>query len=133
MPGRRIEMRKVKEVLRLRLTAGLSSRQIGLCTGVGKSVISKHVARAEVIGLDWAKVESMEEEAIEELLYPACRQNEPDGQVLPDWDEVARELRRKGVTKRLLWEEYRRRTAGGRTATAGTASCTPRGRGASSP
>jgi len=44
-------MRKVKEVLRLRLTAGLSSRQIALCTGVGKSVVSKHVARAGELGL----------------------------------------------------------------------------------
>ncbi|HPW56982.1 MAG TPA: IS21 family transposase, partial [Thermoanaerobaculaceae bacterium] len=70
MPGRRIAMRKVKEVLRLRLTAGLSSRQIALCTGVGKSVVSKHVARAGELGLAWASVEAMDEEALEARLYP---------------------------------------------------------------
>jgi len=107
MPGRRIEMRKLKEVLRLRLTVGLSNRKIALCTGVGKSAVSKHVARAEELGLDWRRVEAMAEEAIEALLYPPSGEAKPGGQLVPDWDEVARELRRKGVTKRLLWEEYR--------------------------
>ncbi len=70
MPGRRIEMRKLKEVLRLRLTARLSNRKIALCTGVGKSAVSKHVGRAEELGLDWPRIESMAEEAVEALLYP---------------------------------------------------------------
>jgi transposase len=109
MPGRRIEMRKVKDVLRLHLTAGLSNRKIALCTGVGKSVVSKHVAGAKKLGLEWASVEAMDEEALEELLYPAVPVSSPDDPVVPDWDEVARELRRKGVTKRLLWEEYQER------------------------
>ena len=109
MPGRRIAMRKVKEVLRLRLTAGLSSRQIALCTGVGKSVVSKHVARAGELGLEWASVEAMDEEALEARLYPDTTQASPEDPVVPNWDEVARELRRKGVTKRLLWEEYQER------------------------
>jgi transposase len=52
MPGRRIEMRKLKDVLRLRLKAGLSNRKIALVTGVGKSAVSKHVRRAEEVGLD---------------------------------------------------------------------------------
>ena len=133
MPGRRIAMRKVKEVLRLRLTAGLSSRQIALCTGVGKSVVSKHVARADELGLDWASVEAMDEEALEARLYPETTQASPEDPVVPDWDEVARELRRKGVTKRCCGRSTRSGTVDWRTATAGTASCTGRGRGASSP
>ena len=106
MPGRRITMRKLKEVLRLRLAAKLSNRKIALCTGVGKTAVSKHVARARALGLDWARVEPMAEEALEALLNPPCEERKPEDQVVPDWDEVAKELRRKGVTKRLLWEEY---------------------------
>jgi len=70
MPGRRIEMRKLKEVLRLRLTARLSNRKIALCTGVGKSAVSRHVGRAEELGLESPRIESMAEEAVEALLYP---------------------------------------------------------------
>ena len=62
-------MRKLKEVLRLRLTAGLSNRRIALITGIGKTAVSKHVKRAKKLGLDWDRVASMPEEAIEELLY----------------------------------------------------------------
>jgi len=99
-------MRKLKEVLRLRLTAGLSNRKIALITGIGKTAVSKHVGRAKELGLDWPKIESLAEEVIEALLYPPSGKERPGGQVAPEWDEVARELRRKGVTKRLLWEEY---------------------------
>jgi transposase len=93
-------------VLRLRLTAELSNRKIALITGIGKTAVSKHVSRAMELGLDWPKIEAMPEEAIEALLYPAPKEPKPGGPVIPDWDEVAKELRRKGVTKQLLWEEY---------------------------
>jgi len=107
MPGRRIEMRKLKDVLRLHLTAGLSNRKIALVTGVGKSAVSKHVRRAEEVGLDWGRIESMDEEAITALLYAPSKNEEPDELVVPEWDKIAKELRRKGVTKLLVWQEYK--------------------------
>ncbi|MFH1865985.1 MAG: IS21 family transposase, partial [Candidatus Eisenbacteria bacterium] len=108
MPGRRIEMRKLKEVLRLHLTARLSNRKIALVTGVGKSAISKHVRRARKLGLDWGRIEAMDEEAISALLYAPPTEPGPADLVEPDWDEVSRELRRKKrVTKLLLWQEYK--------------------------
>jgi len=100
-------MRKLKEVLRLWLTAGLSNRKIALITGIGKTAVSKHVKRGKKLGLDWSRVSGMPEEAIEALLYPSTDEPKPGGPAIPDWDEVAKELRRKGVTKQLLWEEYR--------------------------
>jgi transposase len=99
-------MRKLKEVLRLRFLAGLSNRKIARVTGVGKSTVSKHVGRAEELGLDWPKVEKLSEGSLEEMLYPAPGASGGQQQV-PDWEVVAKELRRKGVTRRLLWEEYK--------------------------
>jgi hypothetical protein len=113
MPGRRIEMRKVKEVLRLRLTAGLSNRKIALCTGVGKSVVSKHVARADELGLDWASVEAMDEEALEARLYPDTKQASPRAGAARLGRGGARAAA-EGVTKRLLWEDTRSGTVGWR-------------------
>ena len=107
MAGRRIEMQKLKEVLRLRLVAGLSNRKIAACTGVGKSAVRKHVARAADLGLEWERIAPLPEESLAALLYPAGDEPPETSAVVPDWDEVARELRRKGVTKRLLWQEYR--------------------------
>ena len=47
MPGRRIEMRKLKEVLRLRLTAGLSNRKIAKGCGIARSTVAEYLARLD--------------------------------------------------------------------------------------
>jgi transposase len=46
-------MRKVREVLRLKHTLGMSLRKISEATGVGKTVIGEYVRRARVIGITW--------------------------------------------------------------------------------
>ena len=51
MPARRIEMRKLKEVLRLRFLAGLTRRRVAEYTGVEKTVVSKHIAQADALRL----------------------------------------------------------------------------------
>ena len=107
MAGRRIVMRKVKEVLRLNLIGQMSGRQIAACTRLGKSVVSRHLKRARELGLSWDKVEEMAEEELEKLMYPEGPAYSAGGYEQPKWEEVAKDLRRKGVTRQLLWEEYR--------------------------
>src|SRR5258708_5807853 len=51
MPAERLSMRKVREVLRLKHTLGMSLRQISEATGVGKTVVGEYVRRAGVIGM----------------------------------------------------------------------------------
>jgi len=99
-------MRKLKEVLRLRYLAGLPRRRIAEYTGIGKTTVSKHIAQADALLLTWNQIEPMSEETLESLLYP-----DPSSEVKasarqePEWSKVAKELRRKGVTRRLIWEE----------------------------
>ena len=51
MPAERLSMRKVRDVLRLKHTLGMSLRQISEATGVGKTVVGEYVRRAGVIGI----------------------------------------------------------------------------------
>ena len=44
-------MRKVREVLRLRHTLGVSERQIALTTGLSRSTVGEDPRRAAVIGI----------------------------------------------------------------------------------
>ena len=44
-------MRKVRDVLRLKHTLGMSLRQISEATGIGKTVVGEYVRRAGVIGI----------------------------------------------------------------------------------
>jgi len=107
MPARRIEMRKLKEVLRLRFLAGLSRRKVAEFTGIGKTAVTKHIAQADTLRLTWPQIEVMSEETLESLLYPESSCAEKTGPEEPEWNKIAKELRRKGVTRRLVWEEYR--------------------------
>ena len=54
-------MRKVREVLRLRHTLGLSFRQISEATGVGKTVVGEYVRRAGVRGIAWPVPEAIDD------------------------------------------------------------------------
>ena len=57
-------------------------------------------------GLTWPLPESLDDAQLEHRLFPVPT---PSGmrRQLPHWSEVHRELRRKGVTLSLLWQEYK--------------------------
>ena len=61
MPAERLSMRKVRDVLRLKHTLGMSLRQISEATGVGKMVVGEYVRRAGVIGITWPVPEAIDE------------------------------------------------------------------------
>jgi transposase len=54
-----------------------------------------------------------DEEALERLLFPAVSARIPAPHLVPDWAMVHRELKRKGVTLFLLWQEYTAATPDG--------------------
>ena len=53
MPVKRTTMRKIREILRLRRSAGLSIRQISASTKVSVGAIQKLLAQADALGLGW--------------------------------------------------------------------------------
>ncbi len=99
-------MRKVKEILRLRLSLGLGVRQIARSCSVSHSTVSEILTRAETAGLSWPLPEDLDEAALESRLYPAAPKSK-DAKPMPDMAHIHQELRRKGVTLQLLWEEYK--------------------------
>jgi transposase len=106
MPTKRISMRQLRELLRLRLHAGLSMRQIKDSLRVSLGVVQKVISTAKTQELDWAAIEPLDDQQLAQLFYPKS-DNRPSNQLqLPDWAEVHQELRSPEVTKHLLWEEY---------------------------
>ncbi len=102
----RLPMRKIKDVLRLR-ASGYSTRKTAQSLGLGRSSARNYIQRAAQAGLSWPDVQNLDEGALERKLFHqvAGAQADPFGE--PDWSEIYRELKRSGVTLRLLWEEYR--------------------------
>lgn len=115
MPARRVSLRKIREVLRLVLLFGLSKRRAGRGSGVGRTAVAEYEARAKAAGLSsWEEIEALDDAQLERRLFPAERvEPRPYGGRLLDWSGVHEELKRKEVTRQLLWEEYRESEASG--------------------
>jgi transposase len=97
-------MRKTREVLRLKWVLGRSHREIQRATGVGVSTVSETATRAKAAGLEWTAVEQLTDDELEARLYPKAPQGTP--RPLPDPLYLHTELRRAGVTLKLLHVEY---------------------------
>ena len=106
MSRKRAPMRRIKEVLRLCNLGGLSERGIARATNQKKSTVRDYKIRAITTGLTWSEMADMDDASIELRLFPPSTPG-AGLRPLPNWGEIHRELRRKGVTLQLLWEEYR--------------------------
>ena len=99
-------MRQLRELLHLRLQAELSMRQIKDSLRISLGAVQKVISQAEAQGLSWAAIEQLDDQQLARRFYPEADTRVSAALQLPDWVEVHQELRRKGVTKHLLWEEY---------------------------
>lgn len=107
MPAKRLPMRKIREVLRLSWGLGLRSRQVAASLGLARSTVAEYIRRAEEAGLSWPLPSDCDEFILERRLFPPVPLIASVDRPLPDWNEVARELGRKGMTLFLLWHEYK--------------------------
>jgi len=98
MAGRRLSMRKIREVLRLKWLAESSARQIAKGSNIARSTVQEYLNRADETGLTWRKTCELDETALIRLLYPDSAPLRHCGAPIPEMDYLHRELRRRGVT-----------------------------------
>lgn len=101
-------MRQLREIIRLSLEAGLSTRKVGEQVGVGATTVRDTLKRFAREKLTWPIPASMSDADLEQCLYKMATGEKPVRRKPeePDWSAVARELKRKHVTLQVLWEEY---------------------------
>jgi transposase len=107
MPTERIAMRRVREMLRLTLDAGLPLSETARRMGVARSTLREMVQRVERTGLPWPLPLDLSDGDLETRLYGEAgtkqgHRRRPE----PDWAALNRELKRKHVTLQILWDEY---------------------------
>lgn len=100
-------MKKIKEVLRLKWELGLSNRDIANSVQVSPSTVGECIRRAIRSGFCWPLQTDMDDERLEQMLYSPVRSKVPEESRSIDWGYINKELKRKGVTRELLWHEYK--------------------------
>jgi len=107
MPTERVAMRRVREMLRLTLDAGLPLSETARRMGIARSTLREMVRRVERSGLPWPLPLDLSDADLEDRLYGEAgskqgHRRRPE----PDWAALNRELKRKHVTLQILWDEY---------------------------
>lgn len=101
---RRLDMSKVKEILRLKYDAGLSLRDIAASCNCGKSTVDDVLRRAQNAKISWPC--DLNDKELLSLIYPPAEARKTAAE--PDLNYIFSEMKRKHVTLMLLWEEYKR-------------------------
>jgi transposase len=103
---KRINMRKIKEVLRLKSELNLSNEKISYIVEVGETTVREYLIRAKNAKITWPLPDGICDKTLEEALYPAVFDDHNQYE-LPDFEGMHKELSKKGITRLLLWKEYK--------------------------
>lgn len=99
-------MRKIRDVMRLRYSGGLSVRQISRSTKISVGSIQKLLTKAKELDIAWPLPEDMNDSQLARMFYPGADTQVSTRFQIPHWPTIHQELKRPFMTKQLLWEEY---------------------------
>src|SRR4029077_20807773 len=85
MPGERLSMRQIREVLRLQFASKLPQRAIAKSLGLSQGAVSGYLSRARAAGIVWPLPEDLDDAQLEALLFPQPPAIASDQRPMPDW------------------------------------------------
>lgn len=102
-------MKNIREIIRLYTEQELSQRKISLIVNVSRPVISEYIKSFKKTGLSYNDIKILDDDALLLLLVEKKTNNNKRYKVLSDrFEYMAHELKKRGVTLTLLWEEYKK-------------------------
>ena len=110
MAGRRLSMRKIKEILRLRWELRTFQPSPNQPRSCASSIARLGVRKSgQAAGLSWPLLpDDLDEGTLESLLFSkAVNSRSLNPRPAPDMNRIHQELRKPGVTLQLLWVEYK--------------------------
>jgi transposase len=110
MPKRRSSVRKIKEILRLKLDCGVSEREIARSCSISRSTVAEYLLRAKAAKLTWPEASRLNDTELEKCLFPTEHTSRVAKRPMPDCEHIYNELRtyRKfNLTLSQLWLEYK--------------------------
>jgi len=105
MTQRKIEMRKIKEIIRL-YENNISQRDIGNSLNISKTAVQTVLNKYKLLDISFLDIENIDENDLEKIFYTNQKSDKSEKLSL-DFSKINIELRKKGVTLQLLWSEYK--------------------------
>jgi transposase len=100
-------MRSISEIFRLHHECKLSHHNIARSLKISSSTVSLYLNKARKAGLSWPLPEMSNTELYAKLFPSGIGSRSfEEKKPMPNWEMVMREMRRKGVTLQLLWQEF---------------------------
>ena len=115
MSNKLVTMHQVRLIIHY-LQRGLSDRKISKELGLSRNTVKLYTDRIESCSYSLEQLQRLNDTALSEVVYPSVQKLAKDPrranftEQIPDW---LNELKRTGVTRRLLWEEYKKAFADG--------------------
>jgi transposase len=107
MSNKGLEMVQIKQILRLH-NEGKSYREITNLLGFSRKAVTKYVLLYKSTGLSYESIKPMSEEELDKLMSDQETPNENRLEILQSrFTQIEHDLKLVGVTKQLLWSEYK--------------------------
>jgi len=101
-------MEKVREIIRLKEQCGLSERAISRALRVSRPVVKDYFCKLQSAGLDYAAIKEMNDDTLLQVIEGRRQVTSERYQALRrKFGYFVKELKRPGVTRERLWQEYR--------------------------
>jgi len=102
-----LSMRKIREILRLGLQKGKCLREISRSCSIAHKTAGKYLRRTKELSLSYEQIIQMDDAEIKRLIVKECGSEKVRSRPEPDWEYIHGEMKKKGVTRQLLWQEYK--------------------------
>jgi len=102
-----LSMRKVREILRLSLECHMGKREVARSCSVSPTTVKNYLSRIERLNLNYSQVTKMDDEELKRVLLNHKSSSKNNLRPQPNWDHIHLEMKKKGVTLQLLWQEYK--------------------------
>lgn len=106
-------MRRIREALNLVLVKGMSRNKAALALNVGRTTLQECLHRFQSSGMPLEDALKLSDADLERHLFPPVALRSKRSEIEPDVTQLLSELKRPGVTMKLLWQEYRRTAPAG--------------------
>jgi transposase len=108
-----VSMHTAREILRLALVCGRTVSDIAGSCNVDRKTVSKYIARIKEEGISYSEIEELRDTDLKKILKNKRGRKLEKKLAPPDFEYIHTELKKKSVTRQILWEEYKKKNPNG--------------------